>query len=149
MLGGRGQKYADLFHGEARTRHENALALASEGEVMTFDWSDDASPKESRIIYRTRIFPRRAPGGDITRYDVLTNIISDLRQSEEASTLAVARFKAIFEMSPVPILLTRLTGGVIVDVNRAFCLMTGYAREELLNRTALEVGLWRADDPQG
>jgi PAS domain S-box-containing protein len=58
-----------------------------------------------------------------------------LRQSEE-------RFSRAFRLAPVPTILSTLDGFSILDVNDAFITATGYATEEVVGRTALEVQLW-------
>jgi len=47
-----------------------------------------------------------------------------------------------FRRSPLPAGLTRLHDGLIVDVNDAYLRHTGYARDEVVGRTATELGLW-------
>jgi PAS domain S-box-containing protein len=58
-----------------------------------------------------------------------------LSQSEE-------KFAKAFRASPNPITITRLADGCHIEVNDAFCQMIGYRREEVIGRTALELGLW-------
>lgn len=63
-----------------------------------------------------------------------------LRQSEE-------KFSKIFRSTPDAISITTLAEGRYLDVNDSFLEMTGYKREEVIGRTALELKLWA--DPQG
>jgi diguanylate cyclase (GGDEF)-like protein/PAS domain S-box-containing protein len=49
---------------------------------------------------------------------------------------------AIFAKSPVAISVSRSSDGRIVDVNDRWSLLTGYAREEVLGKTSLEIGMW-------
>ena len=58
-----------------------------------------------------------------------------LRQSEE-------KFSSAFRSSPSAITITRLSDGCHLEVNDSFCQFTGYTREEIINRTALELNLW-------
>ena len=44
--------------------------------------------------------------------------------------------------SPVPTCITTREGHAFVDVNEAFCQLTGYSRQELLWRTARDLNLW-------
>ena len=57
----------------------------------------------------------------------------ELRQSEE-------RFSRVFRASPAGIAITTADEGRFVDVNEAFCALTGYARNEILGRTTIELG---------
>jgi diguanylate cyclase (GGDEF)-like protein/PAS domain S-box-containing protein len=56
--------------------------------------------------------------------------------------LAQGVYWTIFEHSPEAIALTRLRDRVLVEVNSEWLAMTGYSREEVLGRTALELGHW-------
>jgi PAS domain S-box-containing protein/putative nucleotidyltransferase with HDIG domain len=62
-----------------------------------------------------------------------------VRESEE-------RFSTVFRSSPVGITLSRLEDGRFVDVNPAFLRMVGYARDESVGRTSLQVGVWDPED---
>ncbi len=58
-----------------------------------------------------------------------------LRQTEE-------KFSRVFRASPDWIVLSTLEEGRFIDVNEAFCRITGYGREEVIGRTATGLGLW-------
>jgi len=53
-----------------------------------------------------------------------------------------AKFSALFTMSPDAGLLTRATTGEIIDVNRQFEKLTGYAAEEVVGQRILVLQLW-------
>lgn len=63
-----------------------------------------------------------------------------------AAAVGPSVFQAIFEGSPEAIALTRVADGVLVQVNTEWLHMTGYTRNEVLGRTAIELGHWL--DPQ-
>ena len=63
-----------------------------------------------------------------------------LRESEE-------KFSAAFRASPIGLVITTLDGKY-VDVNQAFCDLLGYSREELLGRTAVEMGIFTEETRQ-
>ncbi len=56
--------------------------------------------------------------------------------------LADGIFKAVFEQSPQAIALTRACDGVIMDVNQEWVHLTGFARADVVGRTAVEIGHW-------
>ena len=51
-------------------------------------------------------------------------------------------FIAAFDESPEAIALSRLSDGLIVDVNQEWLTVTGYRREEVIGHTAVEIGHW-------
>jgi PAS domain S-box-containing protein len=61
--------------------------------------------------------------------------IDALRESEE-------RFRTAFLTSPEGMLIDRLSDGLCVDVNDGFTSLTGFAREDLVDRTFGELSLW-------
>lgn len=48
----------------------------------------------------------------------------------------------LLEVSPDPISVTELESGRLVLINDEFCRITGYLRDELAGRTAIELGIW-------
>jgi len=69
---------------------------------------------------------------DITRQ---RHAEASLRESEE-------RFRAVFESSPTAIGLASHSDGRLVHVNRALTELLGFAREELVGKTTIELGIW-------
>lgn len=61
--------------------------------------------------------------------------ISDLKASEE-------KFSKAFYNSGSLMAITRLSDSVLIDVNDAYCKKIGYTRDELIGKTALELGIF-------
>ncbi len=68
--------------------------------------------------------------------DVTERVLAQqsLRESE-------ARFSTAFHDNPVPVVMTRVSDGKLVDMNDAFLTMTEFRRSETTGRTAAELGL--------
>jgi PAS domain S-box-containing protein len=58
-----------------------------------------------------------------------------LQESEE-------KFSKAFQNSPLPITLSSIPEGRYVDVNQAFIQQSGYTRDELVGKSALELDFW-------
>lgn len=75
-----------------------------------------------------------------------------LRSREKEAQAAIRhteeRFRTVFATSPMGIAVNRMKGGAFLDVNPAFERLTGFSREELLGRNALEVGIFGASQTQ-
>jgi PAS domain S-box-containing protein len=75
----------------------------------------------------------------------VTRDISDKKQAEEALRESEERFRTSFMTTPDSISIHKGPDGVFVDVNEAFCVITGYSKEDVVGREANEVHIW--DDP--
>ena len=62
-------------------------------------------------------------------------LIEDLSRSGQ-------HFQALFNWTPSAVGITTVAEGRFIDVNEGFSRLTGYAREEVIGRTTLELGLW-------
>ncbi|MCP4688039.1 MAG: PAS domain S-box protein, partial [Desulfobacterales bacterium] len=55
-------------------------------------------------------------------------------------------FFTAFQISVVPMAISFAKDGRFIEVNEAFSQLTGYGREEVLGRTAMELNLWASPD---
>ena len=67
---------------------------------------------------------------------------AELRAGEARLRESEARFSAAFHSSPIITGITRARDGAFVLVNDASLAWSGYSREEVLGRAALELGVW-------
>jgi len=56
------------------------------------------------------------------------------------------KFVMAFRLTPDFMSISRLADGRYVEVNDAFLRFTGYSREEVMGRTALDIGLWHSPE---
>ncbi|MCW5844324.1 MAG: PAS domain S-box protein, partial [Caldilinea sp.] len=68
--------------------------------------------------------------------------VDPLRQVEAALRASETKFSSFFELSPIAEVITRVDDGCFVAVNAAFEEMSGYSRDEVTDRTALELNLY-------
>lgn len=68
--------------------------------------------------------------------------ITKRKQDEVALQESEKKFSALFRSNPVPVTLVSAIEGKFIDVSDAFLRSTGYAREEVIDRTAEELGLF-------
>lgn len=69
--------------------------------------------------------------------------ITEKRNAEIQLRVSEAKFSKAFHSSPDYMTISRLSDGIILDCNEAFERFTGYGRDEAINRSALDLGLWR------
>lgn len=56
---------------------------------------------------------------------------------------ALDHFAQAFHASPALLMIGRLPDGVFLEINDAFLDASGFTREEVIGRTALELGIWK------
>ena len=81
---------------------------------------------------------RRAP----LQASQVETLLAACRESEADLRRSLDGYTALFQKIPVPIAVTRFYDGRFVDVNELFCHETGYIREEIIGRTALEMNFY-------
>ena len=52
------------------------------------------------------------------------------------------KFQLVFNTSPDAAVITRLSDGRFIDVNKGFSLISGYTREEVIGRSTIEIDIW-------
>ena len=69
--------------------------------------------------------------------------VTELKQAEEAARRSGNRFARAFALAPIPAVMSTLEGSeTFTEVNEAFLTFLGYAREEVIGKTVLELKLW-------
>jgi diguanylate cyclase (GGDEF)-like protein/PAS domain S-box-containing protein len=65
-----------------------------------------------------------------------------LKAADSALRLSEQRYRTAFQTSLDAININRFSDGRYIDVNEAFLEITGYARDEIIGRTSVEMGIW-------
>ncbi|MDQ7784159.1 MAG: PAS domain S-box protein [Desulfomonilaceae bacterium] len=93
-------------------------------------------------------FPALVHAAPIKRGEEVTGIrgvmvdLSAYKHAEEALRESEERLRTAWETSPDAFSISRLDDGVYVDVNKGFSDLSGFSREEVLGRSALDLTLW-------
>ncbi|HOJ13417.1 MAG TPA: PAS domain S-box protein, partial [Deltaproteobacteria bacterium] len=83
--------------------------------------------------------------GRFAGYRGVTRDITEQKRVEELLVASEKKYSAVFGASPVPLVLSRFSDGLLLDWNASFERWSGHTREDLAGRTSTEVGLW--EDP--
>jgi len=78
------------------------------------------------------------------RATMMAGVIHDITAklaAEDCAREGKEGFQKVFQLSPVPTALTVLDDARILDVNQAFQEFFGFSRDQLLGRTALQLGI--------
>jgi two-component system cell cycle sensor histidine kinase/response regulator CckA len=73
---------------------------------------------------------------------ILAHDVTEQRKNEASLRQSEERFATAFRSSPLAITISTEKEGQYVDANDAFTKMMGYQREEIVGKTAHELGIW-------
>jgi PAS domain S-box-containing protein len=96
---------------------------------------------------------RRRPGAAVPRLPMrddeigelaqaFNSLLAELQQREISLRTSEEKFAKAFQSNPDFIMISRLSDGRIVEVNRGFEALTGYAASEAVGRTTTDLDLW-------
>ncbi|MCH8068037.1 MAG: PAS domain-containing protein, partial [Candidatus Marinimicrobia bacterium] len=86
--------------------------------------------KNGELYYEEKtITPLKDPKGNITHFLSTGQDVTERKKTEEQLRLSEERFRTIFELVPIGIVLTNKDSN-LVRVNDKFCMMLGYSNEE-------------------
>jgi PAS domain S-box-containing protein len=119
-------------------------------------WDHDALAKRSNLDYEFRIILRDGTIRWLHQYAQVTYAedgsplrmlgtlqdITEHKLDEEALRASEARFVTIFNSSPNPIALARLSDNRMMDVNSAWEKLTGWKKDEAIGKNPSELNLW-------
>jgi two-component system cell cycle sensor histidine kinase/response regulator CckA len=81
------------------------------------------------------------PDGRFTGALGLVTDITEKRRLEEARRSTEERFSRVFRASPIPIAIATASGDIL-DVNDRYVELSGYPSENLIGRSARDLGMW-------
>ncbi|MGZ3252745.1 MAG: PAS domain S-box protein [Burkholderiaceae bacterium] len=101
--------------------------IRSDGKIITCQWRN------------AHITDKNNPAGRLVS---MGEDISDKQNAEEAYRLSQAKFASAFHGSPDYMTISRMSDGVLVDVNAAYEKFTGLNRHYAIGKSTLELNLW-------
>jgi PAS domain S-box-containing protein len=118
--------------------------LRTEGSVRDLPWKLRTKAGEMRDVLHSAY---RIDGADEPRHVAIIRDVTEQYRREREIRESEAKFAAAFHANVDAMVISRIRDGLILDVNEAYMLLTGYRREELVGRTTLELDI--VADPEG
>jgi PAS domain S-box-containing protein len=140
-----GQTMHELLHtGSPITVAEVDRVLAREGR---WDGELDHTRSDGRqIAVESRQVLQRDDAGRPAGHLEINRDITGRKQAEAALRLSEEKFAEAFATNPSAIAITRLADGLFVDVNDTWQALTGYHRDEVIGRSAMDFRLWPSSE---
>lgn len=87
-------------------------------------------------------FGEHRPNGSLSKVFMILEDVTERFRAERERSFSEDKFTQVFQSSPDGVIVVSLPDGEILEVNDTFCEVTGYARDEVIGKTALELNLW-------
>ena len=87
-------------------------------------------------------------GGKLVEYQSSGRDVTELKEAEEKLKENEEKFTKIFHKAPLLITLSEIETGKLLDVNNEFTEISGFSREEVRDKTVLELG-WISHEQRG
>jgi two-component system, NarL family, sensor histidine kinase UhpB len=140
----RGRPVIEIVAPEHRAAFANLHRRVFAGEAGTLEF-EAIGLKGKRSWLSTNVVPLRDGAGKIQAALGITRDISRRRIAERALVESEERFCKAFYANALPLLITRLSDGMVLDANEAFTKLVNRSREDILGQTTVALGVIDAD----
>ncbi len=130
----KGRPITILIPPEQQDEETNILARIRLGERVEHYETVRVRKDGRRIPVSLSVSPIKNQAGEVIGASKIARDISARKQAED-------RLAKAFKASPSALAISRLSDGMIFEVNDSWCALFGYAREEALGRTSSELNL--------
>jgi len=139
-------RFLDIVHPDDRDKAQRAVdaalyrdaAYGFEHRILRPDGSERIVRQDGEVTFDDNGTPLRMTG---TVQDV-----TERRHAERALREIEERFRLAFETSPDAMTISRIDDGRYVDINAGYLAMTGYHREEIVGKSAIDIGFWESSE---
>jgi PAS domain S-box-containing protein len=118
--------FVKLISGKGATK-STSKNIRADGKIIICQW------RNAHIVDKS---------GQAGRLVSMGEDISEKQQAEDAYRLSQAKFASAFHGSPDYMTISRLSDGVLLDVNAAYERFTGLDRNYAIGKSTLELNLW-------
>ncbi|MBX9834327.1 MAG: EAL domain-containing protein, partial [Burkholderiaceae bacterium] len=101
---------------------------------------------DGRLVWVRAMGEPVIENGRVARVRGVMQDIDETKRAEQRLRQSEDRFSRVFHLMPYPMGLSRQSDGRYVDINPAWVEMLGIPREEAIGRTAVELGIFTAQD---
>jgi PAS domain S-box-containing protein/putative nucleotidyltransferase with HDIG domain len=96
----------------------------------------------SQVDVVLSLSPFRDAEGEITGITIISHDVGERVRAERELRESEQKFSAAFQASPDLMMITRLSDGLLLEINEGFTRLLGYERAETVGRTTSELSIW-------
>ena len=153
----RGKPYRDVTLPDDVSESDRRFAALIAGAHDRYAVEKRYVRKDGALVWgRVSVAGVRDAAGTLTHTVSMIEDVTDEKRlqeaqlrAEEARHKSEEKFSTAFRMNPNPSVIARVDDGLLVEVNDAYCTVSGYTRDEVIGKSAREI-LWaepeRRDD---
>jgi PAS domain S-box-containing protein len=121
--------------------HEN-WRMASRDDIQEIEYRVRTKAGKWRWLHSREVPFAHDQAGKVKQILGITHDITERILAQEALRESEEKFSKVFYASPIPLSINRVSDGRYVEVNGSFLERSGYQRQEVIGRTAQEMGVW-------
>ena len=131
---------AEVFEKKIKSRMDECF----QGRVVQYEMRYEFPTTGERDLL-VSYFPIEGATG-VDRIACVLQDITERKRVEEALKNSEEKFSKAFRQSPMVLTLSSTRDHRYIEVNETFERLTGWSRDEVIGRTALDIGLWAPTD---
>ena len=139
-----GQSLDNIQPGALRAAHTSGMQRFMETGDRRLDWRGTETTGRHRDGHEfpIEIVFSEIPVNGQRGFVGFIRDISKRKEAERELHRSRALFATIFESSPIPIVISRVSDGRFFEANQACFELFGFTREQVIGKTTLEIGVW-------
>jgi two-component system, cell cycle sensor histidine kinase and response regulator CckA len=139
----RGTSFAAITHPEHRDRDLEQVKRLALGEIDRYEVDKRYIRKDGTVVWgRASVGLVREGDGRPKYFLPIIQDITTRKQAEQDLLASDARYRIAFHTSPDSININRASDGLYLEVNEGFLERTGWAADEVIGRTSLDLDIW-------
>jgi PAS domain S-box-containing protein len=109
---------------------------AFSGEEIKFELTMDGQHQEYKVM------PLADEDGAVNRVLAFVENVTERKEAARKVQESEEKFHTAFRTSPDSITISRMSDGMLVDVNKSFLTESGFSRKEAIGKSTVDLGLW-------